>query len=198
MFARYASAVTTGTVVTLGLFYIMQMLIEMNTNANVDARDRAVVSIVKVREDSELIKDQPPDRFDQLKEPIVSPPRPANPADDGPVIKVPTQPPPPGPVGPGPVSLAQSDGPLVAMLRVQPVYPSVAAERGLEGWVLVQFDVAEDGTVENIFVVQSSHRIFERASIRAAERLRYRPQVVDGLPVRTPAVQNLFRFELDD
>ncbi len=198
MFARYASAVTTGTVVTLGLFYIMQMLIEMNTNANVDARDRAVVSIVKVREDSELIKDQPPDRFDQLKEPIVSPPRPANPADDGPVIKVPTQPPPPGPVGPGPVSLAQSDGPLVAMLRVQPVYPSVAAERGLEGWVLVQFDVAEDGTVENIFVVQSSHRIFERASIRAAERLRYRPQVVDGLPVRSPAVQNLFRFELDD
>ena len=67
----------------------------------------------------------------------------------------------------------------------------------LEGWVVVEFDVSGSGTVENVRVIESSHRVFERAAVRAAERFRYRPRVVDGVPQPTRGVRNRFRFEME-
>jgi protein TonB len=80
---------------------------------------------------------------------------------------------------------------------VKPTYPPVAAARGLEGHVLVQFDVLSNGTVSNISVVESSHALFERAAIAAARSFRFKARVVDGVPLLSTGVQYQFRFELE-
>ena len=89
------------------------------------------------------------------------------------------------------------DGPLVALVRVQPSYPARAQARELEGYAVVEFTVLPDGTTTGHRIVESSHTVFEVPSIRAAERFRYKPRVVDGVPQATRGVRNVFRFEMD-
>ena len=89
------------------------------------------------------------------------------------------------------------DGPLVAMVRVRPVYPAAAAQRELSGYAVVQFDVLTDGTVANVAIVESSNRIFESSSIRAAQKMRFKPKVIDGVPQVSTGVQYRFTFEMD-
>ncbi len=89
------------------------------------------------------------------------------------------------------------DGPLVAMVRVSPTYPARAEQMGLEGWVLVQFDVLADGTVSNVSIVDSSHSVFETSARRAAERFRFKAKVIDGVPIGTSGIQNLFTFQME-
>jgi protein TonB len=91
-----------------------------------------------------------------------------------------------------------NDGPLMVMVRVQPDYPLVAEQRGLEGCVVVRFDVTASGTVSNVAVVESSNAIFERAAIAAARNFRFKARVVDGVPLTSTGVQYQFRFELED
>ena len=90
-----------------------------------------------------------------------------------------------------------SDGPLVALVRVEPTYPARPRAQGLEGFVIVQFDVLADGTVSNVSIVESSSRLFEAAAARAAMRFRFKPRVVDGVALTTSGIQNLFRFEME-
>jgi protein TonB len=40
--------------------------------------------------------------------------------------------------------------------------------------------------------------MFDQASIRAAERFRFQPRVVNGQPVEVPNVQYVFRFQLEE
>ena len=89
------------------------------------------------------------------------------------------------------------DGPLINIIRVQPLYPAIAATRGLDGTVTVQFDVSEIGTVENVTVIHSTNRIFNKAAIDAAYRFKYKPKVIDGTRYRATGLQQLFRFEME-
>ena len=91
-----------------------------------------------------------------------------------------------------------NDGPLVSVVRVQPVYPAQPISRGLEGWVLVEFDVRTDGSVANAFVADSSSRAFERSALNAIYKFRYKPAVVDGIPQVATGLQYLFRFEISE
>ena len=89
-----------------------------------------------------------------------------------------------------------NDGPLVTVVRVLPVYPAKPLSRGLEGWVLVEFDVGPNGLVANAFVVESSNGAFEQSALNAIRKFRFKARVVDGVPQRSTGLQNLFRFEL--
>jgi protein TonB len=90
------------------------------------------------------------------------------------------------------------DGPPVALVRVSPTYPARAQQAGLEGWVLVQFDVSATGTVTNIRIIESSAAVFENSARRAAARFRFKPRVVDGIALETRGIQNLFRFDMEN
>lgn len=106
--------------------------------------------------------------------------------------------------GPGPLFAERRvvpryvDGPLVLMVAAQPAYPLRAKRPGLEGFVTVRFDVNERGRAHNVAVVESSNKVFEMAAIRAAEKFRFKPKVVDGRPLPSLGVSYRFRFELDD
>ncbi|MDJ0909244.1 MAG: TonB family protein [Woeseiaceae bacterium] len=197
MFTRIASAVTSGTFITLSLLWVMNHLIGIQPGVIVETRDRGMLNFHPRIEDTPVETRQPPIVTpEQLTHSEPTPPRP----DQGPAIDafgVPVPTPPTPPVrGDDDIGIL-SDGPLVAIMRAQPVYPIRAQEQGLEGNVLVQFDVMPDGTVTNVIVLESSHSVFERPAIEAAERFRFKARVVEGVPQATYGLRNLFTFEME-
>jgi protein TonB len=198
MIARYTSAVVTGSITTSALFFLMQALIAMQPGAASDPREHWTLDVVRVKPAEELktLDFEPIDKV--LKEPPPVAPRPADSRGGDTIISLPPTAPPAPSDRHGGTVFRINDGPPVAIVRVQPVYPFVAETRGLEGWVLVEFDVRPDGGVANAFIVESSSKIFEKAALSAAYRFRFKPRVVDGVPQLTAGVQNLFRFEISD
>ena len=59
----------------------------------------------------------------------------------------------------------------------------------------------ETGAIRDPFVGSetdcSPKGIFERASIKAALKFKYKPRVVDGEPIEVAGVQNKFTYELE-
>lgn len=196
MFARYTSAVATGSLVTLSLFTFMQALIAMQPGAASEPRNHGTLTPVRVKPDEKtrIIEFEPVDKA--LKDPAPIAPRPEHANDVGIPVGLPRGRAPTPRLAVASTGLQMNDGPLVAIVRVQPVYPAAAQARDLEGWVLIEFDVLQDGQVVNARVVESSSRIFERAALRAAYRFRFKPRVVEGVPRPTSGIRNLFRFEL--
>ena len=92
-------------------------------------------------------------------------------------------------LGSGDVSFDVSDRDAQPMVRIPPQYPPRAAERGTEGYCLMQFDVTPDGTPTNIIAVDCSSSLFERSSVRAVERWRYEPKIQNGNAVWRRGVQ---------
>jgi protein TonB len=98
----------------------------------------------------------------------------------------------------GPMGTGRSDGRAEPVSRVQPEWPRRALTQGIEGWVRVQFTIRADGTVSNARVVESQPgQLFDRSAVRAIERWRFRPRVVDGRAVNRQATLVL-EFKLDN
>lgn len=69
-------------------------------------------------------------------------------------------------------------------LRKKTYYPPSALDQGLEGRVLVEFVVGEDGDVESPRVVNGAHEILDQAALRAVRRLECAPGKRGSRPVR--------------
>jgi TonB family protein len=86
---------------------------------------------------------------------------------------------------------------FLPIVKIAPEYPADALALRLEGHVIVEFTVDENGGVEDPFVVESSSPLFEAAALEAVSKFKYMPRLVDGNPVAVPGVRNLIRFVLD-
>lgn len=62
--------------------------------------------------------------------------------------------------------------------------------------VSLEFDVTPDGQVTNVRVLDSTDRCYERSAIRAAQRWKYRPKVVDGKNEPRFGVRTVIRYEV--
>ena len=98
--------------------------------------------------------------------------------------------------GPGGMNIAEGD--YLPIVRVAPVYPARALSRGLEGYVDMSFTVTTAGTVKDPVVMFSTSSLFERAAIRAVLKFKYKPRVVDGVPVEVPNVKTRITFQIED
>lgn len=96
------------------------------------------------------------------------------------------------------VNFSVSDRDAQPLVRIEPQYPMRAAERGVEGKCTVTFDVTPDGVTTNIRILDCDSSLFQRDSIRAVERWRYQPKIVDGTAVRRTGVVTEFNFQLAD
>lgn len=89
------------------------------------------------------------------------------------------------------------DSPLTMLVRVPPIYPMSAKNRGIEGWVRVRFIVHEDGSVGSISVSESKPKeIFDAAVIRSVSGWKFKPGTIGGVAVKTWA-ETVIRFNLD-
>lgn len=60
--------------------------------------------------------------------------------------------------------------------RIEPRYPVQAAQQKIEGYVVAEFDIKPDGTVENIKVIKAvPEQTFEKESVRALQQWTYNP-----------------------
>ena len=90
------------------------------------------------------------------------------------------------------------DGSYVPIFQVPPQYPRRAAERGIEGCVVLKYVVTEVGSVRDPQVVQSIPKgIFDRAAIRASLRYKYKPLIRDGNAVEVEGVTQRITFVLE-
>lgn len=83
------------------------------------------------------------------------------------------------------------------IVRVQPAYPAQAAREGIEGWVKLVFDVAVDGSVEHIQVLDAEpRRMFDRAARKALAKWKYKPSVINGHAQSQTGLQVVLEFSL--
>jgi protein TonB len=90
------------------------------------------------------------------------------------------------------------NGGVVPVAIMQPQYPNRARQRGLEGYVVVEFTVTEIGNVIDAVILDSSSSLFEKSALKAVGRFKYKPQIVDGVAIETPGIRYLFNFTLED
>lgn len=67
---------------------------------------------------------------------------------------------------------------LKVVTYVAPVYPTRALDRGLQGWVDLEFTVGVDGKTRDITVANASHdSLFRREAMEAVKQWRFEPRV---------------------
>ncbi|MDH3860541.1 MAG: energy transducer TonB [Gammaproteobacteria bacterium] len=201
MLGRYVISIVVGSVVTISLLFVMQLLIVTGKQALTDPRERHKLEFVRVKRNENLnVEDIVPEK--PPKPPETPPETPPQDMDninpDAPTINVapPTVSANTDIGGPGGMNIAEGD--YLPIVRVAPVYPARALSRGLEGFVDLSFTVTTAGTVKDPIVLQSTSSLFERAAVRAVLKFKYKPRVVDGVPVEVPGVKTRISFMLED
>ncbi|TPD62061.1 TonB family protein [Emcibacter nanhaiensis] len=198
--ARYTVAFGFAVLVTFALFFAMQLLIAMSGKPNTQKGVNIRVEIADVRKAREVEqKVRKPDKPEEVETPPETPDiemdTNLNSVQTGFEIgaaQVDT-----GIQVAGTGGFAASDGDYLPIVKVAPVYPRRAAERGIEGYVILEFTVTKNGTVKDIVVVETTSSLFNRAAIKAAEKFKYKPKVVDGQPVDVAGVLHKITFELE-
>ena len=88
---------------------------------------------------------------------------------------------------------------LIPIRYITPNYPNVAKELGIEGYVVVNFDVNARGVVEDTSIVESEPPgVFNEEAINSAYRLRFEPRIINDDSVRVSDVQYRFDWQLPD
>ncbi len=198
--------------VNLMLFAVMPCLLTRDAAPPSKQEAAQRINVIRVKEADSPVKrtlDKPPDPPPERRAPQPATPRPA------PVkLSLPFDVNPRLPAGPNDLALpvvppariegladifatGDLDSPLVVLVRIPPVYPMSAKNRGKEGWVKVRFIVNEDGSVEDVSVVESEPKsIFDDAVVRSVSGWRFKAGTVGGVPVKTRA-ETVVRFKLD-
>lgn len=201
MLGRYAFSIVVGIAVTLSLLFVMHLLIEHAEEAISKERTRYELDFVRVKRNESLnTEDFQPEKPEKPPEvPPEVPPQDMDSIDpNAPRVNI------PAPQvatdvnigGPGGMNIAEGD--YLPIVRVAPVYPARALSRGIEGYVDMSFTVTTTGSVKDPIVVYSTSSLFERAAIRAVLKFKYKPRVVDGVPVDVPGVKTRISFQIEE
>jgi len=201
MLGRYIFSIVVGVIVTLSLLFVMQLLIVSGKAALTDPRERTQLDFVRIKRNENLnTEDFTPDK--PPPPPVVPPETPPQEMDNmdpnAPTINVapPTVSADTNIGGPGGMNIAEGD--YLPIVRVAPVYPARALSRGLEGYVDLSFTVTTTGTVTDPIILFSTSSLFERAATRAVLKFKYKPRVVDGIPVDVAGVKTRISFRIED
>ena len=199
MIARYGAAIAIGAGVTFGLLFIMQLMIATGRGAITDRSAIQNIDFVRVerREVVETRREKPEKPPEAQEQPEMPQNNRSDQFNSSLAVSM-TAPSVSTNVNVGGVGIGISDGEYLPIVKVAPVYPSRALQRGLEGYVIVEYTVTPTGSVRDPVVIESSSSLFERAALESALKYKYKPRVIDGEPVEVPGVQTIIRFELEE
>ena len=186
--------------IALGLFYLMQSLIDTQFEQE-DVKTRKIADIVvpdKVIETN--LKEVLPEKVEDPDEP----PPDMEPLDFNTDLDMSTANMAPTVavnVSINASGLSSGDGEYLPIVKVAPIYPRRAQTRGITGYCIVTYTVTTTGAIRDPYVENetdcSPKGIFERASLKAALKFKYKPRVVDGQAIEVAGVQNKFTYELE-
>ena len=72
---------------------------------------------------------------------------------------------------------------LEIVKKVSAPYPSEAAQKGIQGQVVMMMYISETGDVENVDVI-SGEPILAEAAVPAAKKWKFKPYIKDGHPIK--------------
>jgi len=198
MIGRYVLGVVLGATATFFLFLLMQALIKSDRSPFDDQVTGRLVDFVRLQEDVDVqVRQRKPTPPPPPDEPPPDMPRPdfdtsgATTGVDVGAVNVNVD------LNIGGVGGFSTDGEYLPIVKVAPVYPRRAQQRGIEGFVLLEFVVTQTGAVRDPVVIESKPPgIFDSAAMAAALKFKYKPKVVNGQPIEVAGVRNLITFEL--
>ena len=201
MAARFGIALLVASVVTFALFYLMQSLVvDQDASLGEDESVRLMDIVQPQREEKVQTKEREAEKPPEVKTP---PPEmqlntntninaEAGLGNFDAQVEVETN------IQSGSVG-APTDGEYLPIVKVPAQYPRRAAERGIEGWVMLEFTVTKQGTVTDVEVVDADPKgYFERSAVRAAQKWKYKPKVVNGQAIAVTGVRHKVTFEMAD
>lgn len=204
-FAKVGMAGLLGVLTTLLLLFLMYQLVNNDLGEVTQKKAVKIPDInmpdtkIETRfEDAKPEKPEAPETPPDLPEPEFEAPKVSGDALNmsAPIAKAGID------VGAG--SLAFSEGEYLPIVKVPPEYPSTALSRGIEGFCTVVYTVTETGATRDPEPIADQcvtkegkpTTVFNRASVRAALKFKYKPKVVDGKPVEVPGVKNRFTYTM--
>lgn len=196
-FVRVLVGALVAVPVAIGLFFLMHSLINREYEQE-DIEARKIADIVVPENEIEVnVREKKPEKVEDPEEPPPELPTPdidmdmdLNVVNTAPRASVDVQ-----------ISATgiSGDGEYLPIVKVAPVYPRRAQTRGISGYCIVEYTVTRTGSIRDPRAVDCQPSgVFESASIKAAEKFKYRPRVVDGEPIEVAGVQNLFTYELEN
>jgi protein TonB len=197
---RFPLTVLLGMITAFGLFWVMQALVTVTGELKGEGRNFNV-DYVRLKRDNtpQTKKREPPKREKPKQQP---PPPEMNMAkamrpgdavgaiipmvDTGMELEKATS-----------LGTGGGDRDVVPLVRVDPDYPPRAQQRGIEGFVDIEFTISPVGTVQDPKVINANPTfIFDRAALRAVRKWRYNPKVEGGVAISRPGTRVILRFEL--
>lgn len=188
---RWLVSFPVAVIVTSGLFLLMYHLI----------RQEELPPLLPSKDPVELpkVEREPEKEIEIIDPPVKLPPPPKPPVIDPPtpggrdVIDVI---PPKPPIGPGREEVVV--GGLYPILILPPAYPARCEGRGIEGQVVVIYDVTYGGAVVNARILSSTDECFNKAVLRAVAKWKYSPGLGDSGAIRATGLQQVISFEQQD
>lgn len=181
-----------------GLFFIMQYLILSADPQIDDSKQHKLADIhMPEREIETNVNERKPDKVDDPEEPPPDLTTPEISMDmDVEIINI-------APQAAIDVSInssgmASGDGEYLPIVKVAPIYPRRAQTRGISGYCIIEYTVMASGAIKDPVAVDCQPSgVFEKASLKASLKFKYKPRVVDGEAIEVAGVQNKFTYELE-
>jgi len=194
---RVGVSAVLGVVVTLALVFVMFKLIdsgnkELNENAGIKIPDFLHVERDRTENAkmTEVEKPDEPEEMPDIPEEQLEFEAPEN------VVNM------AAPKAGGNLSIGNSgfarDSDYIPVYVPQPQYPRRAQSRGKGGYAVIEVIITTTGGVRNPVLIEEYPEGwgFGRAALKAANKLKYNPRVVDGVAEEVPGVLYKFTFQM--
>lgn len=194
---RIVFSILLAVPVVVGLFFVMHSLIDRDFE-NPDVKNQKIADLVQPEEEIELERtakkpekvedpEEPPPEMDMAQIDLNMDTNVSNIAPTATIdVSISTS------------GMSSGDGEYLPIVKVAPIYPRRAQTRGITGYCIVEYTVTTSGAIRDPVAVDCQPSgVFERASVKAAEKFKYKPRVVDGEAIEVAGVQNKFTYELE-
>lgn len=194
---RIVFSILLAVPVVVGLFFVMHSLIDRDFK-NPEVKNQKIADLVQPDEDIQLettakkpekVEDpeEPPPEIDMAQIDLNMDTTVDNIAPSASIdVSISTS------------GMSSGDGEYLPIVKVAPIYPRRAQTRGITGYCIVEYTVTTSGAIRNPVAVDCQPSgVFEKASVKAAEKFKYKPRVVDGEAIEVAGVQNKFTYELE-
>ena len=191
-------AILVAVPVVLGLFLIMHSLIDRNFE-NPEVSNSKIAELVQPDEEIKLdITSKKPDKVEEPEEPppelemaSISLDMDVDIANAAPTATI--------NVEIASSGMSSGDGEYLPIVKVAPIYPRRAQTRGTTGYCIVEYTVTKTGSIRDPVAIDCLPAgVFDRASVKASTKFKYKPRVVDGEPIEVAGVRNKFTYELEN
>ena len=202
---RRGASIAGGIFVALALFLLMTVLIDGGQGRPGTATAGQIVDLIHVQKEEivariERVRPKLPPRKEPPPPVRITPSSKIEPLREPLHIDLPTI----GVTGGGPIigpwkpGAPAAEGEAIPIQRIDPQYPQQALMDGTEGYVKFEVLIGTDGRVLDVKVTEAAPgRIFVLNAVRAVRRWKFKPRVVDGVPVERWAKTSIV-FELDN